>query len=230
MHLNAAVKQPGILNEMSIPNGFRMNGWVYILSNDYMPGIYKIGMTTTSPEARCKELSSATGVPAPFKIEATFHCESAANSEAEIHSYLSDYRVNESREFFEDDLDELITACEEHTQANTATSVQMLADTYDVISFESLDELNLPSLFEDIGIQTFGDRLAIAERLMRLGAEMIMANLNKNGCSAVFSDDRMYAVKGAEWQWREQMEKDQQEFQAAQEAIGICGPQLQVEF
>lgn len=47
MHLNASIKQPGIINEMSIPDGFRMNGWVYILSNDYMPGIYKIGMTTT---------------------------------------------------------------------------------------------------------------------------------------------------------------------------------------
>lgn len=72
MHLNPFERQPGFLTEMDIPSDFRMAGWVYILSNEYMPGIYKIGMTTNSPEARAKELSSATGVPIHSKLKQLF--------------------------------------------------------------------------------------------------------------------------------------------------------------
>lgn len=72
MHLEPLTKQVGVLKTMDVPADFRMEGWVYVLSNPCMPGIYKIGMTTTSPEVRARELSSATGVPAPFKVEAAF--------------------------------------------------------------------------------------------------------------------------------------------------------------
>ncbi|WP_220385717.1 GIY-YIG nuclease family protein, partial [Klebsiella pneumoniae] len=68
MHLDAITKQVGVMTTMEVPQQFRMEGWVYVLSNPCMPGIYKVGMTTTSPEVRARELSSATGVPAPFKI------------------------------------------------------------------------------------------------------------------------------------------------------------------
>ena len=80
MHLGEIEKQPDILQSMEIPADFRMAGWVYVLSNEFMPGIYKIGMTTTSPATRAKELSSATGVPAPFKIEAAYHCDDPGGS------------------------------------------------------------------------------------------------------------------------------------------------------
>lgn len=52
MHLGAIEKQPDILQSMEIPADFRIAGWVYVLSNEFMPGIYKIGMTTTSPAKR----------------------------------------------------------------------------------------------------------------------------------------------------------------------------------
>lgn len=77
-------------------------GYVYCMSNESMPGLLKIGMTTDEPEARAKELSSATGVPFPFRVE---HCKKVANPRAKeraIHELLSalGYRVNERREFF----------------------------------------------------------------------------------------------------------------------------------
>ncbi|MBI0277114.1 GIY-YIG nuclease family protein [Hafnia alvei] len=230
MHLNESVRQPGILKQMAIPDGFRLNGWVYILSNECMPGIYKIGMTNNHPSVRAKELSSATGVPVPFKVEAMFHCDNAAYSETEIHASLSDCRINESREFFQEDLENLIGVCEGETQANSASGVQALADRYEIISFENLDELNLPALFDDIGINVFGDRLAIAERLIRLGAELVREKLNKFGCSIVFSDDKSFAIMCEEQQWQEEMEREQAEFYAKQEADGIYGPQKIAEF
>ena len=43
-----------------------MEGYVYVLINPSMEGLVKIGMTTSTPEERVTELSSATGVPSKF--------------------------------------------------------------------------------------------------------------------------------------------------------------------
>jgi hypothetical protein len=77
-------------------------GYVYCMSNESMPGLLKIGMTLDEPEERAKELSCATGVPFPFRVEM---CKRVANPRAKekaIHELLSalGYRVNEKREFF----------------------------------------------------------------------------------------------------------------------------------
>ena len=127
-------------------------------------------------------------------------------------------------------MENLIGVCEGETQANSASGVQALADRYEIISFENLDELNLPALFDDIDINVFGDRLAIAERLIRLGAELVREKLNKFGCSIVFSDDKSFAIMREEQQWQEEMEREQAEFYAKQEAEGIYGPQKIAEF
>lgn len=226
MHLNEFERQPGVLEEMPFPDEFRMAGWVYVLSNEYMPGIYKVGMTTTSPEIRAKELSAATGVPYPFKVEAAFHCEDPARSEREIHEAFQDVRINDSREFFKYDLETLNYECEYLCEARVGDSVEHLAMRYDVISFETLSKLNLPELFNDIGINVFGDRLAIAERLIRLGAECITKNLNSKGITAVFHDDKAYAVMDAETSWRRREEIAMQDWEEAQAAAGVYGPQL----
>lgn len=78
--------------------------WVYIMSNDSMPGLLKIGMTTTSPQQRNRELGSATGVPTPFRLEYSIEVSNARQVEQVIHRELSAYRVNRRREFFEMDL------------------------------------------------------------------------------------------------------------------------------
>ncbi|HAT3668075.1 TPA: GIY-YIG nuclease family protein [Citrobacter freundii] len=226
MHLNAFERQPGILEEMAIPADFRMAGWVYILSNEYMPGIFKVGMTTTSPEIRAKELSSATGVPYPFKVEAAFHCEDPSRSEREIHEALNEVRINESREFFKDDLDEIKYECECLCEAKVDGTVEDLAMTYSVISFEKLSNLNLPDLFEDIGISVFGDRLAIAERLIRIGAQVVNENFNTRGLALVFEDNKAFAVMDAETSFRIKEEEALREWEAKQIAAGIYGPQL----
>ncbi len=41
-------------------------GYVYILVNPTFTGYAKIGKTTKDPAIRTKELSSSTGVPAPY--------------------------------------------------------------------------------------------------------------------------------------------------------------------
>lgn len=225
MHLEPIERQPDVLQEMPMPANFRMAGWVYVLSNEFMPGIYKVGMTTTSPETRAKELSSATGVPFPFVIEAAFHCEDPASSERATHEALKDCRVSQSREFFQYDLEGLIDECRQHCDAKVGDEVQILAMDYDVISFESLKGLDLNDLFEDIGINIFGDKLAVAERLIRFGAEFIINSLNTKNISAVFFENKAYAVENAEAAFVRRHEEERREWEEQQIAAGIYGPQ-----
>lgn len=82
------------------------NQWIYILSNPTIPNALKIGYTNLTPELRAKQISSSTGVVAPFKVEWALKCFDGLLFEKEIHKFLGDYRINNQREFFEIDLEE----------------------------------------------------------------------------------------------------------------------------
>jgi hypothetical protein len=74
-------------------------GFVYILRNEAMPGLLKIGYSVKVPTERVEELFT-TGVPEPFKL--AYYClvENADKLEPAIHRNLSDYRHRGNREFF----------------------------------------------------------------------------------------------------------------------------------
>jgi len=74
--------------------------WIYVLSNESMPDVVKIGYTKQTPEERAYQISSATGVATPFKVEYAFKCHEGEFLEAEIHRHLDSCRVNTNREFF----------------------------------------------------------------------------------------------------------------------------------
>ena len=77
-------------------------GIVYLLTNTYMPGLVKIGMTTKKEiDQRMRELYT-TGVPAPFECQ--FACQvkksDCAKIEKALHTAFSPSRVNPNGEFF----------------------------------------------------------------------------------------------------------------------------------
>ncbi|MGE5650931.1 MAG: GIY-YIG nuclease family protein [Bacillota bacterium] len=76
------------------------HGFVYVLGNDSMPEIYKIGRTDRHPKTRMEELSRVTACPTPFELLAFIGCEDPQWVESEIHKALDDFRVNQAREFF----------------------------------------------------------------------------------------------------------------------------------
>jgi hypothetical protein len=82
------------------------NQWVYILSNPTTPGLLKIGYTTQTPDERAKQISNATGVALPYKVEWAFKCFDGEQLEGEVHRKLGEYRVNNQREFFQINLEE----------------------------------------------------------------------------------------------------------------------------
>jgi hypothetical protein len=84
-------------------------GYIYVMSNDSMSGILKIGVTERTPDLRLKEANSSTWIPTPFKIEFAKKVTYAKQKESTIHKLLTQYteRVNHRREFFRISLDEI---------------------------------------------------------------------------------------------------------------------------
>ena len=74
-------------------------GYVYILTNPSMPDLVKIGITTRPIADRVSELSSATGVPGRFTVEACFESSAPATHESSIHRSLAARRIK-GKEFF----------------------------------------------------------------------------------------------------------------------------------
>ncbi|MEY4526598.1 MAG: hypothetical protein RL768_317 [Nitrospirota bacterium] len=90
-------------------------GHVYVISNigAFGEGVLKIGLTRRlDPEERVKELGDAS-VPFPFDIHTLIYSENAPELETRLHNHFWDKRlnwVNDRREFFRVNLDEVRTA------------------------------------------------------------------------------------------------------------------------
>ena len=81
--------------------------WVYVLSNPSLPKEYlKIGYTKLKPEERATQISSATGVPTPYKVEWAYKCFNGEMVEKMTHEKLKAFRVNNRKEFFHISLEE----------------------------------------------------------------------------------------------------------------------------
>lgn len=77
-----------------------LKGYVYILTNPAFPDLVKIGQTQESPEIRAKSISSATGVPYPFKVAKSYYVTDRCKLEKHIHGMLKELDWHVSKEFF----------------------------------------------------------------------------------------------------------------------------------
>jgi hypothetical protein len=77
------------------------SGIIYVLTNEAMPQMVKIGRTSgESVERRVAELSRATGVPLPFRVAVARSVHDAHGIEKALHLAFGPDRVNPAREFF----------------------------------------------------------------------------------------------------------------------------------
>jgi hypothetical protein len=72
---------------------------VYVLTNESMPGLIKIGRTNTDLAARIRGLYQ-TGVPLPFELYFACEVQDSVFVEAQLHEAFGDHRVSKNREFF----------------------------------------------------------------------------------------------------------------------------------
>lgn len=89
-------------------------GFIYILSNESMPNVYKIGMTTNTVRQRIQELNT-TGIPKSFKPEKIFEIpENFLRSvERQAHRKLKQKKFHHGKEFFKCSLQDCVLAVED---------------------------------------------------------------------------------------------------------------------
>src|ERR1700735_3371921 len=90
-------------------NSVRETGFVYVLTNELMPGVVKVGLTSWLPEDRAKGLYT-TGVPVPFEVAYRAMTSWPDAVERRAHEWLDDKRVSERREFFHVSVEKAIEA------------------------------------------------------------------------------------------------------------------------
>ena len=139
---------------------------VYVLKNEAMPGLLKIGMTEQdSPDERMKQLHT-TGVPLPFEcikaVEVSDN-QQAKQIEDALHQAFDPHRVNPKREFFriaEECVLAILNAWPSGKDVTSHTQEEIEAET-DEPERQALKQAKTrrPNLdFKDLGIPT-GARL-----------------------------------------------------------------------
>lgn len=85
-------------------------GYIYILSNQAMPSLYKIGMTCNQDITQRMSSLQNSGVPFPFDLEFAIKVENVEKVEKLLHEAFGEHRVNPKREFFQIPVKRIIAA------------------------------------------------------------------------------------------------------------------------
>jgi len=104
---------------------------IYILTNEAMDGLVKIGRTTTSVEQRIRELDN-TSLPLPFQCYFAGEVADSAYVEAHLHKAFSDKRVRTNREFFRVDPNQVRSAIMIANPKDITPKADVVVDASDV--------------------------------------------------------------------------------------------------
>ena len=133
-------------------------GFVYILKNEAMPGIYKIGVTGRNElDSRIDELyTGKTNVPLPFECVFACRVKNYKTVEKIIHNAFMDTRVNPNREFFSIDPDRVIPLLK-HLQIDDVTvdikdKIDKQIDSTDIESIKNIIQKRPKFNFVEMGI------------------------------------------------------------------------------
>lgn len=87
-----------------------MRGWVYVITNDAMPGLVKVGFTMKDPQLRAKELNH-TGSPSPYSVKFDVLVDGPRDIEQRVHAKLRGQR--EGKEWFRCSVADAVAAIEQ---------------------------------------------------------------------------------------------------------------------
>jgi len=133
-------------------------GFVYILKNEAMPGIYKIGVTGRDElDSRIDELyAGKTNIPLPFECVFACRVKNYKDVEKIIHNAFMDTRVNPNREFFTIEPDRVIPLLK-HLQIDDVTidiknKIDQNIDNNDIESIKNIIQKRPKFNFVEMGI------------------------------------------------------------------------------
>jgi hypothetical protein len=137
---------------------------VYVLKNEAMEGMVKIGRTTTSVEQRIKELDN-TSTPLPFQCFYAAEVLDSALVEGRLHRIFIDKRVRINREFFRVDANQVREAIQLAEIREVTPKVDVVVDASDIQAMQKAvaSEERRPRLrFSALGISA-GNVLTFAK-------------------------------------------------------------------
>jgi hypothetical protein len=137
-----------------------MTGYVYAVTNPSIPGLVKIGRTTNM-EKRLESLYD-TSVPTPFECVCVKEVNNPNDVESNLHTLLSEFRVNDKREFFKVEIEKVklifdlissdLTEVKEEIKKYSVTipevgtvSSDHLSTLYTIVERLNLKNITLPS-------------------------------------------------------------------------------------
>lgn len=186
-----------LANDYAIPDNFTVGGWVYVLGNEHFArDVYKIGMTTRTPEERVKELST-TGVPSEFDILDAYYSFNPSEDESLIHGLLSDYRINDNREFFLCSLNIINDAFEELGLVRRNTNASLLSMNFDFLSILKTKDHSDRIIYENLDV--FGDINNVKNFLVTYAINDIRRNFSSNRLSIVVGDGSPKLIKNLDF-------------------------------
>lgn len=146
---------------------------VYVLTNEAMEGMVKIGRTTTSVEQRIRELDN-TSLPLPFQCFYAAEVGNSAVVEGKLHRIFSDKRIRTNREFFRAD-------------ANQVREAIQLAELKDVTPRGDVvvDASDVQALQKAVATEERRTRLRFTELEIPVGALLSFTKDSTVTCSVV---------------------------------------------
>ena len=131
-------------------------GYIYVLTNEAMPGLVKIGVTRASdPQSRVSSLYN-TSVPLPFDLHYAGLVTNARRVETALHNAFDHRRINHNREFFEIEPEQAtgileLIAIEDYTERTRDEADEGVADI-DKRARDRVKKKRPPLDFEALGI------------------------------------------------------------------------------
>ena len=124
---------------------------VYILTNQAMPGIIKIGFTDNSVEQRMKELDK-TSTPVPFTCYFAKRVEDPTFVESKLHEAFDEFRIRDNREFFRMSPDQAKAALEIATGTDVTPKDDVVESESDRVALNKERNRNRFN-FDEAGIE-----------------------------------------------------------------------------
>lgn len=153
---------------------------VYVLTNEAMDGLVKIGRTTTSVEQRIKELDT-TSLPLPFQCFFAGEVADSSYVEAQLHKAFADKRVRNNHKFFRIDPNQVRAAIMLASPKDVTPRTDVVVDATDV---QALQKASVA--------QDRRTRLKFSELGIPTGAILVFTKDEKVTCSVVANGEVLF--------------------------------------
>ena len=127
---------------------------VYVLTNDAMEGVVKIGRTEIGIEQRIRQLDN-TSLPLPFQCFYAAEVVDSAKVERTLHHIFVDKRIRSNREFFRVDANQVKSAISLAAIREVTPQQDVVTDATDVLALKKAaarEERRSPLKFSDLNI------------------------------------------------------------------------------